>query len=120
MHFCFCQHIEVAYISQCTHSSDLAFDEDDILDENQDLFTSRQRETESKEKQQEEEEETPVVTQPQPAFITTRINDKEVVRTNDIRVSERTPLTELRLKPFSPIYNELTGEVIIFYISHNN
>ena len=52
----------------------------------------------------------------QPAFITTRINDKEVVRTNDIRVSEHTPLTELRLKPFSPIYNELTGEVIILYI----
>ena len=91
----------------------MAFDEDDILDENQDLFISRQGQTESKEEQQ-EEEEIPMVTQPQPAFITTRINDKEVVRTNDIRVSERTPLTELRLKPFSPIYNELTGEVILY------
>lgn len=88
-----------------THSSDLAFDEDDILDEDQD--SSKQRQVaESK-----EEREIPM-TQPQPAFITTRINDKEVVRTNDVRVSERTPMTELRLKPFSPIYNELTGEVI--------
>ncbi len=91
------------------HSSDLAFDEDDILDEDQD--SCKQRQIEEEQEEEEEEEEIPV-NQPQPAFITTRINDKEVVRTNDIRVSERTPMTELRLKPFSPIYNELTGEVI--------
>ena len=91
----------------------MAFDEDDILNENHDLFASsgsRQRQTRLKKDPVEEEEEIPM-TQPQPVFITTRINEKEVVRTNDIRVSERTPLTELRLKPFSPIYNELTGEV---------
>ena len=51
------------------------------------------------------------VTQPQPAVIATRINEREVVRTTDIRVSERTPLADLRLKSFEPIYNELTGEV---------
>ena len=102
------------------HSSDLAFDEDDILNESQDLFSSsRQRwEAESKgdlrgeEEEKEEEGEIIAGIEPQPAFITTRINEREVVRTNDIRVSERTPLTELRLKPFSPIYNELSGEVI--------
>ena len=55
-------------------------------------------------------EERPVI-QPQPAVISTRINDRDVVRTTDIRVSERTPLSDLRLKPFDPIYNELTGEV---------
>ena len=96
----------------------MAFDEDDILNENHDLFASsgsRQRQTGSKKDLVEEEEEEIPMTQPQPVFITTRINEKEVVRTNDIRVSERTPLTELRLKPFSPIYNELTGEVKIQY-----
>ena len=36
---------------------------------------------------------------------------QEIVRTSDIRVSERVPLNSLRLKPFGPIYNELTGEV---------
>lgn len=51
------------------------------------------------------------VIQPQPAVIATRINNRDVVRTTDIRVSERTPLSDLRLKPFDPIYNELTGEV---------
>ena len=89
----------------------MAFHEDDILDENQDLsFPSEQIQTATVESKEEEDDTN--VTQPQPTFITTRINDREVVRTNDIRVSERTPLAELRLKPFSPIYNELTGEVI--------
>ena len=37
---------------------------------------------------------------------------QEVVRTSDVRVSERTPLNQLRLKPYGPIYNELTGEVL--------
>jgi hypothetical protein len=104
----------------CTHSFDLEFDEDDLLDEDQDLFTSsgrRQRESKEepvvkREEREGEEGEIVAMPEPQPAFITTRINNKEVVRTNDIRVSERTPLTELRLKPFSPIYNELSGEVI--------
>ena len=38
---------------------------------------------------------------------------QEIVRTSDIRVSERVPLNSLRLQPFGPIYNELTGEVIL-------
>ena len=40
---------------------------------------------------------------------------QEVVRTSDVRVSERTPLNQLRLKPSGPIYNELTGEVEILF-----
>ena len=36
---------------------------------------------------------------------------QEVVRASDLRVSERTPLNQLRLKLSGPIYNELTGEV---------
>ena len=52
------------------------------------------------------------MTQPQPAVIATKMADNKVIRTTDVRVSERTPLTDLRLKSFGPIYNELTGEVI--------
>ena len=96
-----------------THSSDFAFDEDEIFDDDNQSsppFASKQRISESQEEGREVGEELHMM-QPQPAFITTRVNDKEVVRTNDIRVSERTPLIELRLKSFEPIYNELTGEV---------
>ena len=39
-----------------------------------------------------------------------------LARTADIRVSERGPLTTLRLLPHPPVYNELTGEVC--YRSH--
>ena len=90
----------------CTCRSDFAFqDEDFIQDRTQDLtFT-----TEGVQSLEEERSST----QPQPAVITTRINEREVVRTSDIRVSERTPLADLRLKPFDPIYNELTGEVCV-------
>ena len=44
-----------------------------------------------------------------PYFISSIMQN--VVRSSDIRVSERTPLNSLRLKPFGPIYNELAGEV---------
>ncbi len=48
---------------------------------------------------------------PQPAVVTTRLEGVGVVRTADVRVSERTLLNDFRLKPFGPIYNQLTGEV---------
>ena len=35
----------------------------------------------------------------------------QVIRSSDICVSERTPLNTLILKPYKPIWNELTGEV---------
>ena len=38
-----------------------------------------------------------------------------IVRTSDVRVSERTPLTQIRQKPFGPIYNELAEDVRIMY-----
>ena len=88
----------------CEHRSHLTLEGDDLLpDETQDL-------TITTEEIQSPAEERPVI-QPQPAVIATRINERDVVRTTDIRVSERTPLSDLRLKPFDPIYNELTGEV---------
>lgn len=88
----------------CCPRSDLEFQDDDFQPDNvtstkgQSLF--------------EEEVEGGHVTQPQPAVIATKMADNKVVRTTDVRVSERTPLTDLRLKSFGPIYNELTGEVI--------
>ncbi len=48
---------------------------------------------------------------PQPTVVTTRLEGVGVVRTTDVRISERTLLNDLRLKPFGPIYNQLTGEV---------
>ena len=85
----------------CCPRSDLEFQDDDFQPDNvtcQSPF--------------EEEVEAGHVTQPQPAVIATKMADNKVIRTTDVRVSERTPLTDLRLKSFGPIYNELTGEVI--------
>ncbi len=48
---------------------------------------------------------------PQPAVVTTRLEGVGVVRTTDVRVSERTLLNDLKLQPIGPIYNQLTGEV---------
>ncbi|XP_064390453.1 uncharacterized protein LOC135338299 isoform X2 [Halichondria panicea] len=48
---------------------------------------------------------------PQPAVVTTRLEGVGVVRTTDVRVSERTLLNDLKLKPYGPIYNQLTGEL---------
>jgi hypothetical protein len=48
--------------------------------------------------------------QPQPAVVTSIING-QVVRSSDLCVSERAPLATLRLKPYQPIWNELTGEL---------
>lgn len=88
-------------------SSDLAFQDEDFLpDETHDLTS-----TKGQSSPEQPEGVGHVTHQPQPAVIATRIDDKKVVRTTDVRVSERTPLTDLRLESFGPIYNELTGEV---------
>ena len=34
-----------------------------------------------------------------------------MIRTSDVCVTERTPRNSLRLKPYGPIWNELTGDV---------
>lgn len=51
------------------------------------------------------------VGQPQTAVVTARYPGQGVVRTTDVRVSERTPLMQLRQKFFGPIYNELAEDV---------
>ena len=48
---------------------------------------------------------------PQTAVVTAECPGQGVVRTSDIRVSERTPLMQTRQKFFGPIYNELSEDV---------
>jgi hypothetical protein len=52
---------------------------------------------------------------PQPAIISTQLpamyNTVDVVRSSDIRVSERRPKTCLILQTCDPVYNELLGDV---------
>lgn len=49
--------------------------------------------------------------QPQTAAVTVRCPGQGIVRTTDVRVSERTPLVQIRQKFFGPIYNELAEDV---------
>ena len=96
-----------------THTHIHRFDLDDDLaahDQTQDLTSTRG---------QSPMEEPCHLIHPQPAVLTTRINERDVVRTTDIRVSERTPLADLRLKEFDPIYNELTGEVHVYVMQRD-
>lgn len=60
---------------------------------------------------------------PQTAVVTAQCPMQGVVRTSDIRVSERTPLMHIRQKFFGPIYNELAEDVrtvisIVVYYYH--
>ncbi|XP_072038414.1 coiled-coil domain-containing protein 87-like [Amphiura filiformis] len=50
-------------------------------------------------------------THPQPATITKRLPNKSVVRTSDIRVSERVSMSSVTLKLNQTVFNELTDEV---------
>ena len=49
--------------------------------------------------------------QPQTAVVTAECPGGGIVRTADVRVSMRTPLTHLRLKSFGPIYNLFSHNV---------
>ena len=49
--------------------------------------------------------------QPQTAVVTAHCPGQGVVRTSDVRVSERTPLMQIRQKFFGPIYNQLADDV---------
>lgn len=57
-----------------------------------------------------------IVPQPQPDVVSAQIPGQGVVRTSHVRVSERVPLTQLRLKSYGPIYNELAHDVSSHYI----
>lgn len=55
---------------------------------------------------------------PQTAVVTATCPGQGVVRTSDIRVSERTPLIQTRQKFFGPIYNELAEDVRYVVLCH--
>ncbi|XP_075242838.1 coiled-coil domain-containing protein 87-like [Convolutriloba macropyga] len=48
---------------------------------------------------------------PQPAVISTKLPNFMVVRTNDVRVSDRVSLNSLTLKSYPPVFNHLTKEI---------
>jgi len=48
---------------------------------------------------------------PQPDVVSAEVPGKGPVRTAHVRVSNRVPLVELKLKPYGPIYNELDRDV---------
>ena len=50
-------------------------------------------------------------THPQPATITKKLPNKSVVRTSDIRVSERVSLSSVTLKLNKTVFNELIDDV---------
>ncbi|XP_038071406.1 coiled-coil domain-containing protein 87-like isoform X2 [Patiria miniata] len=50
-------------------------------------------------------------THPQPATVTTRMPNKSVVRTSDVRVSERVSLSSITLKLNTTVFNELNDDV---------
>ncbi|XP_077988772.1 coiled-coil domain-containing protein 87-like isoform X2 [Glandiceps talaboti] len=50
-------------------------------------------------------------THPQPAIITKKMPNKSVVRTSDVRVSERVSLSSVTLDLYTTVYNELVGDV---------
>lgn len=51
------------------------------------------------------------VVHPQTAVVTAQCPGHGIVRTSDVRVSQRTPLMQVRQKFFGPIYNELAEDV---------
>jgi len=48
---------------------------------------------------------------PQPAVVSLRLPDKSVVRTSDVRVSNRVNKASVTLKRYPTVYNDLTGEI---------
>ncbi|KAJ8029847.1 Coiled-coil domain-containing protein 87 [Holothuria leucospilota] len=48
---------------------------------------------------------------PQPATVTTKLRDKSVVRTSDIRVSERVQQGRVSLQLYKTVFNELVDEI---------
>ncbi|ESP00590.1 hypothetical protein LOTGIDRAFT_157869 [Lottia gigantea] len=66
------------------------------------------------EERKRKEDETIVIrkpTQPQPATISSKISDKLMVKTSDVRVSERVCMSSIVLDKYSTVYNDLLEEI---------
>ena len=82
-------------------------------DGRRDLIERRLRELEAREEERRQQEaiEIRLPDHPQPATVTNQLPNKMVVRTSDVRVSERVCLSEVTLKKNSTVYNDLIDEV---------
>ncbi|XP_015772291.1 PREDICTED: coiled-coil domain-containing protein 87-like [Acropora digitifera] len=76
------------------------------------LMPSRHAKTrESLQDEEENDDLPPLLQHPQPAVVSLRLPDKSVVRTSDVRVSNRVNKESLTLRKYSTVYNDLTGEI---------
>eukprot|EP00058_Branchiostoma_floridae_P024310 XP_002609800.1 hypothetical protein BRAFLDRAFT_122111 [Branchiostoma floridae] len=89
-------------------------------EEKQQALQARLQELEEKEARQREEENIPLAqpTHPQPAVVSTKISKKMVVRTSDVRVSERVSLSSLTIQRSATLYNDLLGHITPSDIKH--
>lgn len=77
------------------------------------ILDKQLKELEEKERLQKERDSIPLKepVHPQPATVATKLPNKMVVRTSDIRVSERVCMTSVTLKKHAPVYNDLIDEI---------
>ncbi|XP_078607663.1 coiled-coil domain-containing protein 87-like isoform X4 [Branchiostoma floridae x Branchiostoma japonicum] len=89
-------------------------------EEKQQALQARLQELEEKEAREREEENIPLAqpTHPQPAVVSTKISKKMVVRTSDVRVSERVSLSSLTIQRSATLYNDLLGHITPSDIKH--
>ena len=82
-------------------------------DGKRDWIERRLRELEAREEERRQQEsiEIRLPDHPQPATVTNHLPNKMVVRTSDVRVSERVCLSEVTLKKNGTVYNDLNDEV---------
>ncbi|CAH1254407.1 CCDC87 [Branchiostoma lanceolatum] len=89
-------------------------------EEKQQALQARLQELEQKEAREREQENIPLAqpTHPQPAVVSTKISKKMVVRTSDVRVSERVSLSSLTIQRSATLYNDLQGDITPSDIKH--
>ncbi|XP_066273764.1 coiled-coil domain-containing protein 87-like isoform X2 [Branchiostoma lanceolatum] len=89
-------------------------------EEKQQALQARLQELEEKEAKEREQENIPLTqpTHPQPAVVSTKISKKMVVRTSDVRVSERVSLSSLTIQRSATLYNDLQGDITPSDIKH--
>ncbi|KAL8616651.1 hypothetical protein ACOMHN_031633 [Nucella lapillus] len=82
-------------------------------DQLKDKLQAQLKELEEKEKERKQSETIEVhpPTHPQPATVSAKVGNKMVVRTSDIRVSERVCLSSITLSRYATVYNDLIEEI---------
>ncbi|XP_041374229.1 coiled-coil domain-containing protein 87-like [Gigantopelta aegis] len=82
-------------------------------DDLKERMEKQMKELEEKERQRKEKEAIKIQepTHPQPATICSKLSDKLVVKTSDIRVSERVCMSSITLSRYATVYNDLIEEI---------